>query len=76
MEVDLPESALAEFDHALVLTPDDPMSLNNHGAALSRLGRRSAAIEDFRHALRIDPCWAGARRNLVQLGATSPTVCK
>ena len=42
MAVNRPDSALVEFDHALALAPDDPMALNNHGAALFQTwaGRR------------------------------------
>jgi protein O-mannosyl-transferase len=76
MQADLPSLALPQFEHALALAPDDVTSLNNHGAALAKLGQRDAAVEDFRHALRIDPYWASARTNLERLGIADTTSCK
>jgi len=76
MEANLPELALPEFEHARALAPSDPRILNNHGVALSKLGQREAAVEDFRRALQLDPCWSSARANLDLLGITYPASCK
>jgi len=45
----------------------DPASANAHddlGVALFQLGDDEKAVEQFNDALRIDPSYAGARRNL------------
>jgi hypothetical protein len=36
------------------------------------MGRRDAAIEDFRQALRVDPCLASARNNLARISSVGP----
>jgi Flp pilus assembly protein TadD len=70
-----PDQALAQFERALTLSPYDAELLNNRGVALTFLGRRETAAEDFRHALSINPCMAMARRNLERLGFTYPISC-
>jgi tetratricopeptide (TPR) repeat protein len=47
--------AIAAFDRALALKPDDVEALHNRGAALARLNRLQEAIADRERALVIDP---------------------
>lgn len=70
-----PDLALAQFDRGLALLPDDPDLLNNRGVTRTLLGQRRAAIDDFQHALRADPCRATARRNLERLGIAYDVTC-
>jgi tetratricopeptide (TPR) repeat protein len=75
MRAEMPDRASSEFERALTLAPDDLMALNNYGAALAALGLNDGAIEAFRHALRVDPCWQSARVNLARLGVMYPVEC-
>ena len=53
-------AALADFDHALVLAPDDPDLLVGRADILQQMGRSAEAIRDFTQALDIVPdhLWA------------------
>ena len=75
MQAGMPYQASAQFERALALAPNDVMALNNRGAALAALGNTDGAIEAFRNALRVDPCWASARANLLRMGVTYPIDC-
>ena len=52
------------FSACLRLYPTDVWALNNRGLAYRKLGRREKARRDFEEALRIDPGFEQARRNL------------
>jgi Flp pilus assembly protein TadD len=52
------------FSKALRLHPTDVWALNNRGLARARMGKREKARRDFQEALRIDPAFEQARRNL------------
>jgi len=56
--------ALAEFDRALALTPNDPTYWVNRGLAQQRLGHKNAALSDFQRALALDPENSHAAHNL------------
>ena len=47
--------ALAAYDRALALRPDDPNALNNRGIALRNLGRYDEALADYDRALALGP---------------------
>lgn len=49
------EGAIAEFNRALDLNPDDLYAFFNRAAAYNALGEYSAALEDLDRALDIDP---------------------
>jgi tetratricopeptide (TPR) repeat protein len=49
------EKALAEYNAALAVRPDDPDTLNNRGAALIHLGRYEEALVDCSRALELRP---------------------
>ena len=59
----LPE-ALPHFERAVELQPEDADLRHALGRALLALGRREAAIAQFREALRLNPNHAGAREGL------------
>ncbi len=59
-----PLEALAEFDQALAIRPDDPGTLIKRGAALASLGRLDEAMASDRAALAIWPDDPIARLNL------------
>ncbi len=66
-------AALGEFGRALALEPANAKARSNRGVALAALGQTEAAREDFRQALKRDPCLLDARLNLKRLGdATQP----
>lgn len=46
------DSAIANFDKALRINPDDPTVLNNKGISLDELGQGDAALECFEKADR------------------------
>jgi tetratricopeptide (TPR) repeat protein len=56
--------ALALYDRALSVEPDQPDVANSSGIALARLGRLDEARARFEAALRVDPEHAEAARNL------------
>ena len=55
MEAAQYESALIEYEKALIIDPDNASSLVNLGAAYQNLGDHDAAIEAYEHAQRVDP---------------------
>jgi len=65
------EDAIASYDAALALEPDDANALHNRGNALVDLSRLEDAIANFDRAIAIDPKFAAAFNNrgmaLVQL---------
>jgi tetratricopeptide (TPR) repeat protein len=70
--------ALEEFGRAAAQAPGSPIGYSNRGVALETTGLREAAVESFRQALEVDPCFLEARRNLERLGETAgavPTGC-
>ena len=52
------------FSKSLRLFPTDVWALNNRGLAYVKLGKREKARQDFEAALKIDPTFEQARRNL------------
>ncbi len=52
------------FSKSLRLYPTDVWALNNRGLAYVKLGKREKARQDFEAALKIDPTFEQARRNL------------
>ena len=49
------EKAIAEYNAALDLEPDDPATLTNRGAALDSLGRHEEALADHNRSLELRP---------------------
>jgi Tfp pilus assembly protein PilF len=56
--------AIAHFDQALEIKPDDAEAHTNLGIALYQTGKREEAMEHFQQALRINPNKAEAHGNL------------
>ena len=56
--------AVAHFDRALQIDPDDAMAHNNLGVALWEQGKIIPAIQHYQRALRINPDYAEAHHNL------------
>lgn len=57
-------AALAHFEMALSLSPDDAGTWNNYGLALHDAGRGEAAVAAYQRALQLDPAQVGAWSNL------------
>jgi len=55
------------FSKSLRLCPTDVWALNNRGLAYLKLEKREKAQRDFKEALRIDPGFEQAKRNLEAL---------
>ena len=49
------EDALACFEQAILLNPEDPDLWNSKASALRSMGRYEEAIECFNRSLEIDP---------------------
>jgi tetratricopeptide (TPR) repeat protein len=64
LELGRPAMALGEFGKVLGQKPGDAHAMNNRGVALRALGQTAAADADFQRALKVDPCFEEARRNL------------
>jgi predicted O-linked N-acetylglucosamine transferase (SPINDLY family) len=56
-------TALAYYDRALALRPDDVLALTNRGAALTALGRAEEALAYYDRALEIETDYVGAHYN-------------
>jgi len=57
--------ALPHFKRAIELGRETPEAWNNAGAAYSMLGQQDKAIEAYRRALSLSPCFYNSRRNLM-----------
>jgi len=80
--------AIAQFQDAIALAPEAPIPHNNLGSALAETGHLREAIAEFEIALRLDPGYDEARRNLAAAqsppaplseppsGANEPTVAR
>lgn len=55
--------ALASYDRALALRPDDPQLLSNRGVALYELGRSAEALASYDRALALQPGFAAVLTN-------------
>ncbi|MDF5739444.1 tetratricopeptide repeat protein, partial [Nostoc sp. S13] len=49
------EEAIASFDQALKIKPDDHQAWNNRGVALGDLGRLEEEIASYEQAIKINP---------------------
>ncbi len=71
-------NAVASYDHALTIKPDDHQAWNNRGYALSALGRTEEAITSYDHALTIKPddhqAWNNRGYALDDLGRTEEAI--
>jgi Flp pilus assembly protein TadD len=56
--------AVRRFSKSLRLYPTDVWALNNRGLAYLKMGKGEKARRDFEEALRIDPGFEQARKNL------------
>ncbi len=63
--------ALPHFKRAIELGRQTPEAWNNAGAAYSMLGERDNAIQAYRRALALSPCFYNSRRNLMAALADS-----
>ena len=57
------EQALAGYDHALRLRPDDAQALSNRGVTLGELGRHAEALASYERALALAPDHPAALSN-------------
>jgi Flp pilus assembly protein TadD len=60
------ESSVTLFEHALAVTAENDLALNNLGAALVDAGRSEEAVARLEAAVRLRPDRAGIRSNLGQ----------
>ena len=54
-DADLPTEAIAAYNHALALRPDDTNILNDQGAMYRQKGEFANALANFEKAVKIDP---------------------
>ncbi|CAH2063654.1 unnamed protein product [Thlaspi arvense] len=59
--------ALALYDRAISLSPENPSYRSNRAAALAASGRLEEAVKECLEAVRIDPCYARAHQRLASL---------
>ena len=57
------KGAIADFDSAIRLNPDDAAAYLNRGSAKGQLGQRFAAIADYDSTIRLNPDYANAYYN-------------
>ena len=62
--------AIADFDKAIALNPDDAYAYNNRAVTYEKNGDKEQAIADFRKTLEIDPSHQYAKESLKRLGVT------
>src|SRR5439155_16457386 len=60
-----PDEAIAAFQTALQLNPNDSMALFNLGSAFKDQGRLDEAIASYRRALELDPASDTAHSNII-----------
>ena len=63
------EEAIAHYEQALRIKPDDAEAHYNLGNALAQVGRVPEAIGQYQQALRIKPGFAEAQNALARLQA-------
>ena len=56
-------AAIADYDIAIRLNPDDADAYYNRGVAKGKLGQHFAAIADYDIAIRLNPDYADAYNN-------------
>ncbi|PKU81214.1 Inactive TPR repeat-containing thioredoxin TTL3 [Dendrobium catenatum] len=59
--------AVAFYDRAIVIDPENASYWSNKAAALIGLGRLLEALQECRQAIRIDPCYLRAHQRLANL---------
>jgi tetratricopeptide (TPR) repeat protein len=59
--------AIAHYDEALRLDPDDALTHRNRAIALAQESRLEEALDEDQAALRFDPDFEGARQALTLL---------
>ena len=69
LDLNRPADALASYDAALALAPDDAGMGNDRGIALGELGRHGEAVAAFDGVLARNPDYAEARANRGQRAA-------
>ena len=57
------EEAVADYDEAIRLNPNDDDAYNNRGIVKANLGQHEEAIADFDEAIRLNPNYAKAYSN-------------
>ena len=57
------EEAIADYDEAIELNPENALAYNNRGNAKANLGRHEEAIADYDRAIGINPEYALAYAN-------------
>lgn len=57
------QGAIADYDQAIKLNPDDADAYNNRGLARSALGNKQGAIADYDQAIKLNPDYAPAFYN-------------
>src|SRR6516165_10424713 len=63
MRLGCTDDALASFDRALALHPNDAMLLNNRATALQKLNRFEEALGSYEQAIALRPNYADALYN-------------
>lgn len=58
------DEAIAKYQEGLELCPNDDVAHNELGEIYMRMGRRAKAAAEFQAALRINPNFSRAQRNL------------
>ena len=64
-----PEEAIGDCEAALTLAPGSAEMHHDPGAALANGGRLHEAVEHFEQAVRLQPDYESARRNLARARA-------
>ena|SRR5215469_1263407 len=64
------EDALRDVDMALILAPNNAAILETRAEINEKLGKRDAAVADYRAALKLDPKMTQASDGLKRLNAT------
>ena len=57
------DGALADYDHAIRLKPDNPINMHNRGLARKVNGDFEGALADFNEAIRLQPDFSSAIEN-------------
>lgn len=63
------QSALADYDKAIELSPKESMAYFNRGDSHEKMGNFQKAVEDYQKAFELDPTNEAAKNNLQRLRA-------
>ena len=70
------QTAIADFDKAIQLDPDDAFAYINRGASYAQLGQHATSVNDYTTVIQTDPYHAKAYNNHAISYRNLPTLAR